>query len=113
MTGGENPFGKTNDFLRIINNIKEGKGDYSKINSKNVFLGEKWLEGLNLIMWMTKKDFNLRPMPKELLNCIFFQTSDQRKAILIKAKDIMHHPDKMVKDMATQYVDQKIVPAIK
>ena len=83
------------------------------MNSKNFFLGEKWLEGLNLVMWMTKRDFNSRPKPWELLNSIFFQTSEQRKAILINAKNLLHHSDKKVKDLASQFVDQKVVPIIK
>jgi len=42
--------------MEIMKNIQEGKADFSKLNSKNVYLEESWLEGLNLVRWMTKLD---------------------------------------------------------
>lgn len=72
LSGGENPFGKLSDIFKLMGNIKDGKADFSKINSKNFYLGEKWLELLNILLMMTKVNALQRPNSKELLESTFF-----------------------------------------
>jgi len=88
LTEGDYPFGTAPH--QIMDNIREGKSDFSKLNSSNIYLGERWLEALNMIRMMTKKDHQSRPSTEELLKSIFFQSHAMKKEILIKASTILN-----------------------
>ena len=93
-------------------NIKDGKNDFSALNSDNPYLGESWLEGLDMIRLMTKTDHQDRPSPDHLLKIIFFQSPEKKKEILIKANTILQSQDPKVKRTVKTYVNETIANII-
>ena len=61
LTLGDNPFGSLPAL--IIENIKNGKANFTKLEKTNPLVGSRWLEALNLVKWMTNPDYTRRPNP--------------------------------------------------
>ena len=114
MTFGESPYGSKTDPPRtIIEKIKMGNSNFSKLAMSNPLVGFRWLEAVELIKRMTISDHAKRPSPDQLVNDIFFKDAQERKTILISANDLLNkNPSEEVMARANRVVTHELVPKI-